>query len=278
MILQLSKRQKFAISTIVLILGILAIRLPFLQWRFRVITLGLISFIMSMWAIRDRDFSGIEWITLLALPTLFSLGTALIFPLLPAGFDSIYVWPISYDTGLILALGLKIVFLSLFAVGYYAILLTMNIYNVAAIRTIQLLRAAHSVGFVMALFTALSLYLVVASLRLSSFTNFVLITLVSLILVFPTLWSVNLEEGISPKVRDLSVFIGVSIGEIAWALSFWPLPSSVFALFLTALFYILVGISQYFLSERLFGTTVKEFTIVASIVFLLIVVTTSWTG
>ena len=39
----------------------------------------------------------------------------------------------------------------LYAVGIYALLLTENIYNVAADRTIALLRAAHSVGYLLTL-------------------------------------------------------------------------------------------------------------------------------
>ena len=41
----------------------------------------------------------------------------------------------------------------LYAVGMYALLLTENIYNVAADRTIALLRAAQSIGYLLTLLT-----------------------------------------------------------------------------------------------------------------------------
>ena len=274
----MSKRQKFAIATIILVLGIVAIRYPFLQWRFRILVFGLVSWLISVWAVYDRDFSGIEWGTLTILPAAFAIGAAMVFPLLPANFDSFLIWPISYDTGMILALGVKMIFLLFFSMGYYAVLLTENIYNVAAIRTIQLLRAAHSVGFMMARFSSVCFYIVLASFHLGSLANFFSVVVISWVLIFPTVWAVNLPEKSFVKERNLTFFAGLILGEIAWVLSFWPLPSVVFALFLGVIFYILVGISQYFLSERLFGTTVKEFIIVSSIVFLLIIFTTNWRG
>ncbi len=274
----MTKRQKFAIATIVLVLGILAIRFPFLQWRFRVAILGIVSWLISVWALYDRDFSGVEWGTLTILPAAFCLGAALIFPLLPSGVDSLFVWQVSYDSGVILALGLKVVFLLMTATGYYAILLSENIYNVAAERSIQLLRAAHSVGFIMALITAVCLYIVLASFHLNSLANFLGTTLISWFLIMPTVWAVNLKEKIEKREVILTLFFGLIMGELAWVLSFWPIPSAVFALFLGAAFYILVGIAQYQLSERLFGTTVREFITIAVIIFLLIVFTTNWAG
>ena len=43
--------------------------------------------------------------------------------------------------------------MALFGIGQYTLLLTANIFSVAAIRTIALFRAAVAVGFVMTLLT-----------------------------------------------------------------------------------------------------------------------------
>ncbi len=274
----MSKRQKFIITTALLALGILLIRYPYLQWRWRVLSFSILSGGLSLWALYDQDFSGIEWLTLLILPVMFASGMALVFPLLPNGLDTFLVWPISTDSGLLLSLGLKITFILLFTVGYYAILLTHNIYNVAAIRTIQLLRAAHSVGFMMILFTVLALTLVISSVHLSSFLNFLLVFAVSTPLILSALWSVNLEERIGKRLVFLIACLSLCLAQIAWAISFWPISASLFALSLTATFYALVGMGQYYLSEKLTAAAVREFLTVSVVVFILILLTTSWAG
>lgn len=267
----MSKRQKFVVATVVLFAGIILSRLglgQFLQWRFRIIFFSVMALLVSVWVLRDEDFSGVEWLTLPILPTLFALGSLLVFPLLPPGFDS--------DAGRLLGMLVKIAHLAIFVVGYYAALLTANIYNVAAIRTIQLLRVAQSIGFLVTVATALFLFIVISSLHLSSLLNFVVVFAVSLPLSFQAIWSVNLEEKITAGTRDFSLLTAGVLGQLAWALSFWPVGVSIFALFLTAIFYELIGIIQYHFGERLNPKIANEFILVAVVMFFVVVFTTRW--
>lgn len=275
----MTKRQKFVIATFVLLAGIILSRLglgQFLQWRFRVILYGLVSLLATIWALRDEDFNGVEWLTLPILPVLFSLGAMLLFPLLPSGFDIVGPVPVSADASLLLGLLVRLLFLLIFVVGYYASLLTANIYNVAAIRTIQLLRVAHSIGFLVTVAAALFLFTVVIALHLPSFLNFLLIFAITLPLSFQAIWSVNLEEKVSGQTRNYSLATAVVLGQIAWVLSFWPVGVSIFALFLTAIFYELVGIIQYHFGERLNPRIANEFVLVAVAMFFVVVATTKW--
>lgn len=233
---------------------------------------------LSLWGLIDVDLVKIKRLTIPALPALFAVGAALSFPLLPPIFENFLVWPISYDTGMILAFGLKFIYLAIFAVGYYAAMLCGNIYNVASMRTIQLLRAAHSIGFILALASALFYYLIISSLHLDSFLNMILVFLISLPLILINLWAVELSDKIGERVLRLSVFLAVIIAELAWAVSFWPLTVSVWALFLAAAFYVFVGITQYLLEDKLFKTTIREFILVSSIIFLLVIFTAAWKG
>lgn len=270
----MSKRQRFVVATLIIFAGIIASRLglgQFIQWRFRVAAFFGVSLLVSIWAIRDEDFNGLEWLTLPILPTLFSLGSLLVFPLVPMSLGE-------GDRGLLLATGLRMVFLGVAAVGYYASLLTSNIYNVAAVRTIQLLRVAHSIGFLVTVATALLLLIVVGSLHLTSFFNFVLVFALSLPLAFQSIWSISLEQTVSATTRNYSLVCALILAQIAWVLSFWPIGASIFALFLTAIFYELVGIIQFHLGEKLNRRIVNEFVIVAVIVFFLTVFTASWGG
>lgn len=277
----MSKRQKFIIATLVLLIGIILSRLGlggFIQWRFRVVIFSLLSVAASVWALHDEDFAGIEWLTLPILPAMFAIAGVLVFPLMPSGFDTILTFNITADTSWLLALLLKILFLVGFMIGYYASVLTANIYNIAAIRNIQLLRVAHSVGFLITVATALLFYIVIFSLHLLSFYNFFLIFIVSLPLSFQSIWSVSLETKISDNTRNFSLAVAIILGEIAWVLSFWPVGISIMALFLTSIFYEIVGIVQYHFGERLNSKVINEFITVAIFVFLITIFTAQWGG
>lgn len=279
--MNLSKRQKFIIATLILLIGVMLSRLglgQFFQWRFRIALFSILAVVTSIWALRDEDFSGIEWLTLPILPSMFALASALVFPLMPSGFDTILTVNVSADTSWLLAFILKIIFLVAFVVGYYASILTTNIYNIAAIRNIQLLRVAHSVGFLITVATVLLFYIVTLSLHVFSFLNFFLIFAISLPLAFQAIWSISLEEKIGEQTRNFSLVVAVVLGEIAWVLSSWPVGISIMALFLTAIFYEMVGIIQYYLDQKLSIKVVHEFIAVAIVVFLITIFTATWGG
>ncbi len=278
-ILNLTKRQKFAIATVVLLLAIIAIRafgLEQIAWRFRVGVFALISIGVTLFALKDEDFSGSEWFLLPILPVFFSVGSVLVYPLLPQRMDNFLGIAVRPDTGFILGVIVRAIFLGFFVVGYYAALLTSNIYNVAAVKGIQLLRVAHSIGFLTTVATALFFYIVISSFHLSSFQNFVAVFLVSWPLALQSIWSINLESKVGENVRNFSLITALILAEAAFILSFWPLGVSIFALFLTALFYEVIGIVQFHMGEKLSSRIVNEFVAVAIVVFLLTVFTTVW--
>lgn len=275
----MSKRQKFVLATVLLAIEIIASRVGlgfFLQWRWRLIIFSLSAVMATILALKDEDFTGIEWLTLPILPVMFSLATVLVFPLLPSGFDSLFAVSVTTDTSFLLATGVKILFLAFFAVGYYASLLTSNILNIAALRTIQLLRVAHSIGFLATVATALLFYIVIFSLHLTSFLNLILVFIITLPLSFQAVWSQSLEAGIGERTRNYAFLTAVILGEVAWVLSFWPVSISIIALFLTAIFYELIGIIQYHFNERLNSGVAREFILVAVAVFLITVFTAQW--
>lgn len=274
-----SKRQKFVGATLLLLLGIVLIRagiLDFVSWRVRASVFAIITMVVTTFALRDEDYSGIEWLMLPILPGFFAISSALIFPLLPQAIDSLLGIELRPDTSLIMSLFIKLAFLTLFIVGYYATLLTSNIFNVAAVRSIQLLRVAHSIGFLVTVTTALFFYIVIASFHQSSFVNFMATFVVTLPLSLQSIWSINLETKVGEQVRNFSFLIAFVLAQIAWVMSFWPVGVSIFALFLAAIFYELVGIVQYHLGEKLNSRIANEFIIVAIAVFLLTIFTTVW--
>ncbi|KKU91878.1 MAG: hypothetical protein UY21_C0009G0069 [Microgenomates group bacterium GW2011_GWA1_48_10] len=275
----LSKRQKFIAATILLLAGIVLIRLGIFEgvsWRLRVAGFALFSLPVTLISLWDEDLSGVEVFILPILPICVAVGSVLVYPLLPVRLDSFLIFNVSSDTSLLLSILMKLVFLAIFVVGYYASLLTSNIYNVAAVRGIQLLRVAQSIGFLLAVASALMFYLVIASFHLSNLVNLITVFGVSLLLAFYTIWSVGLQSRVSARVVGFSLVTALILGQIAWALSFWPVSVSIFALFLTAIFYEAVGIIQYHLNERLNRRVVNEFVMVAAVIIFLIGLTATW--
>ncbi|MBI3577244.1 hypothetical protein HY086_04365 [Candidatus Gottesmanbacteria bacterium] len=256
----LSKREEFVIVTIILTLGLVLSQLMSLEWRYpMVVLLSLVAYAGSAIALRE-DLKGVEWLTLLVLPTLFTAAVGLFYFLLP----------VRWATRLPVA--------AAYGVGMYALLLTENIYNVAAQRGIGLLRAAHSVGFLLSLVTYFLLLSTTLSFRLPVFFNAVVIGIVSFFLVLQSVWSYELTPIISKRVGEVVLATSLVFFEFTWVLYFWPMKPILVALLLTTGFYSFVGIAQQYIVEKLYKRTIVEFLAVFVIVFLLGMMTTHWRG
>lgn len=166
----------------------------------------------------------------------------------------------------------------LFSVGFYAILLTENIYNIATEKSIQLLRAARSIGLLMTLITIFLLFDTLLSFRLAPWLNFILLTGMTAPLNYQCLWSMKLDKRLNSNIVFNSFLLSLMLGEVGLGLSFWPVNMTMEALFLTAFFYLLTVLVQQQMIERLFAKTIRELIIVAGIVFILLVFTSSWGG
>lgn len=230
---------------------------PF-DWRYPLIfVLAFLTYVFCAWGLYE-DLSGVEYLTLFILPVSFVTSLAFFYFLLPQRFL----------TRLPIAL--------IFAVGVYAILLVENIYNVAASRTIALLRAAHSIGLLITLLTYFLFLTLIFSFHLNFWQNGIGVLLISLPLILQSLWTIRLEVKLSAELLIYSFFLALGFGELALIFSFWPMPTIVEALFLTTVFYSLVGATQQFLMERLFKGALREFLTVAGLVFFFVLLATKW--
>ena len=258
--IKISKRQKFVFSALFLSFGLLVIQWGNPSWRYVVIGfLAIFTYLLSSWSLKE-GLGGVEWFTVLALPTLFTAGVGLFYFLVPARW----------------ATHLPVIIL--YGIGIYGLLLTENIFSVAAIRTIQLLRAAQAVGFLLTLVTGFFLYDTILSFRLEFWHNFWLIFVVSLPLMLQGLWSINLEEKITFRLWFYSFALSLVLAELGLVFSFWPVTVVVGSLVLTTVFYITLGLAQHDLSERLFSRTINEYLSVGLTVMAVILLTTHWGG
>ncbi len=258
--LGISKRQQFIAVTLILTAGLLLTQLSGGEWRYPlVVALSVLAYGLSAFALRD-DLNKAEWLTLLTLPTLFTAAVATFYFLLPERWLT------------------RIPVAGLYAIGMYGLLLTENIYNVAANRTIALLRAAHSVGFLLTLLTFFLLVQTVLAFRLPGIINAVVTGVISWLLIVQSLWAMELEGKIGKRTWQLALILSVAIAQATWGLSLWPVKTTLLALFLTTFLYSTTGMAQQYVADRLYKRTVIEFFSVTFFVLCVVLVTTHWRG
>ncbi len=257
--LKIGKRQRFIVTSALLTIGLLVSQLVGNDLRYMVIAgLAFAAYLLSIWSLRE-DLAGIEFFTLLFLPVAFSVSTAFFYFLLP----------VRWLTRLPVAI--------FFVVGIYSLLLTENIYNVAAIRTIQLIRAAHAVGYFLTLVTAFFIFDVIFSLHLPAWVLALALGLISFPLILQNVWTIDLPKKISSRLWWYSAVSALILAQMALAISFWPLRvSAVGALFLVTILYILLGIIQHYFNGRLNQRTTIEYLLVGLAVFVITFLTTRW--
>lgn len=257
---KLSKRSKFVALCGVLSLGL------FIAFNLspepRLILILALSFLSSLGLFFSlyQDIKGTFFLPLLVLPFLFTMAFGVFFDLLPARFLT------------------RIILTIFFGVGTYAMYLVHNIYAVASSRTIKLLRAAHSTGLLLTFATYLFLANSIFSLHLFLPYNVLLTFLLSIFLILPTIWSVNLEIALTRMTIIFTILLGLVLAELALALNFWPATPIVAAIFLAGNFYALMGLSQAWFERRLFKNTLWEYLGVSIIVFLVLLTQTKWGG
>lgn len=254
----MSKRRRFVLTSILLSLGFVAIQFLNDQNRFWTIgALGILTVVLFAWSLWENLGRNMTLLTLV-LPTMFTIGVGVFWFLLPS---NIYT---------------KIPIVLFYGIGMYVLSLTMNIYSVAAVRTIALLRAAKGVGFVLSLVTAFLVFDTLLSLRSELYVLAPLIFIISLPLYLQGLWTVTLDSKFSKSLLTLSAIFSLITAQIAVALYFWPVTVVVGSLFLTVTFYMLLGLGQAKLDDRLFPATVREYLVVGALVFMAVFFSTHW--
>lgn len=254
----MSKRRRFVATSLLLSLGFIGIQFLADQNRFWAIgALALLTIILFTWSLWEGLGKNMTILSLV-LPTIFTAGVGVFWFLLPANIFA------------------RIPIVIFYGIGMYVLSLTMNIYTVSAIRTIALFRAARGVGFVLSLVTSFLVFDAIFSLRTDIYFLLPLIFAFSFPLFLQGYWAVHLEKEFSSDLILLSSISSLVLTEIAAALYFWPVTVVVGSLFLTVSFYALLGLGQAKLEERLFSSTVREYLMVGTLVFIAMFFATHW--
>jgi hypothetical protein len=246
------KRQKFIISVIILstilffseqLLGRGGMYIAFF--------LSFLTGVLVFWAERldlKANFSPQTFI----LPVFYSMACSLFYFLVPARFLT------------------RIGMTSLYALGLYSLLLSENIFIVSSIRTIALLSSARTVSFIVTLLSYFFMADVIFSLHLNVFVTLLFIFAFSFLLILHSIWSHTLEKDFRVHLQWVWL-LSACIAEASFVLWFWSTTPTLIGLFLTGLFYILVGISQVWLDRRLFKSVMWEYIWVGVIIFLVFI-------
>lgn len=256
----MNKRAYFLISSLILSAIFFLLNLVSFQWKyagiigfsFLVMILQVILFFSMVKKKKNLLFSTF-------LPSFFALGLSL-FRFL---FAVNWIW--------------QVILLLVFFFGIYTLFLMENVFLVSTeIKAVPLYRAASTTGFLMTLITAFFLYEIIFSFRFPAWQNGLLAVAVNLPLLFHFFWSTTLVS--TTKINNLisSPVFSFILGEIAVAISFWPLGTTKAALYLASVLYVFLGLAQAYCQEKLFKETVREFILVGLGTFLALIFVTQW--
>jgi hypothetical protein len=171
----------------------------------------------------------------------------------------------------------RLILTTLYAVGLYSVFLSENIFVVASIRTIALLNSARIVSLIISLVTYFFLISTTLSLRIALIPTLLLIAISSFVITIHAIWTYTLEKSIKKDLLWVGI-VSLCLVELGIVLWFWPTSPIVAALFLTSIWYVLIGLSHVWLDKRLFKNVLWEYVWVAVIAFLILIAFTRWRG
>jgi hypothetical protein len=252
------RREKFVISAAILSFGLFVLQYVNLDWRYLAVGVFMVlTYLGSAWALAE-DLQPYEWLTILPQPALYAGAVGLFYFLLPASLAS------------------QLIILAVFGVGMYGLYLTANIFSVAKGRTIQLLYAAHAIGLFFTLLTSLLFTNTIFSLKLPFYGTTALVAAAHFLLIMMSLWSVRLENFVSREVWILSGVVTAILAEFTVLFSLLPMPVWNIALFTMTLVYLALSVLHNLLKGRLFRSTVQEYSLVAILLGVLLVILFPW--
>lgn len=256
--LSISKRLRYLISSLILLFGFVGIQFLDEQYKFLAIALlVLLTGIFSIWSFFEGMGKNMT-IASIILPMLYTLGVGLFWFLIPSNLYT------------------RIPIVIFFATGVYVLLSTMNIYTVSSSKTIALLRAARGVGFVLTLVTSFLLFDAILSIRQGMLISSGLVFVSSFLFFLQGFWSIELEKKIDPVIITMTLISSIILTELSVLIFFWPVTVVVGSLFLTSGVYMLLGLGQTKLEDRLFPSAIREYLTVGLIVIIGMFFATQW--
>lgn len=239
----MNKRFRYLISSVFSALGFLMfITLPY-ESRYYGLMAGMVLSMFCFWfglgIVFIENFS-VRMMAII-LPMLFFVGFGLFAALLPYSIISAVLLSV------------------FFGVVYYILFLVENVFLVAiGYRTVPLYRAAYTTSLIVLLLTTFFVFDTLFSFRLFFIWNVLGVFLISVLIFLYQFWAIAIElpDDGKDKNRWLYVFLpAVLMTELALVWSFWPVGIFKGSVYLVSAVYVLSGLMQAEIRERLFKRT-----------------------
>lgn len=264
-------RDRISVATWPVILGLalsLFVRLPTLEFSFVAFgspaTVPLTGTVAVAFALAVLAASGAESVVSahpsLATVSLRKRGRTLPYWALPMALTIIVTMLLTrLPTPLIQALALLLA-AGLFILAFFSLYITVEAGQ-------QGFRRSRLVLNVLTYAAAVALFLFVYQTRSRSLVSATLVAVTAMLLAIELLRSSTTSTG---TVLNYGAAVGLILGQVTWALNYWPLPNLTAGLMLLLIFYLLVSFAQSGLQGRLNGRVAVELLIVAIVALVLL--------
>lgn len=257
-----SKRTKITLTAVFLAVGVFLLpSVPFESKYLFIFFLMVSTYGLSFWSLKYQ-LKKIEYVTLFVLPVLICLDACLIFLEFERFFQTNFFLKLMGATGI--------------GILTYVTLLVENIFNVSSGRSIPLLRAGHTVGYLATLVVVFLQAALLYNLNLSPWFLVGLIFISMFTLFLQALWQTELEEHITFDIALSSFIFAIICSQIALAFSFWPLNPLSFGLTQASTVYLLLGLKQHQIKNNLSKQVVREYLLMGFSIFALLLFVTGW--
>ena len=252
-----SKRQRFIFGVIILSLGLFISEYILGKSAISIVFVLALSTVGFLFLTLREDLKDNFSPQVFILPFFYSLAVGLFYLLVP--------------TRMLTRIGIT----SLYALGLYSLFLTENIFTVSSIRTIALLSGARTVSLVLTLLSFFFISNVVFSFHINIFITLLLIFIYSFLIVLQSVWTYTLEKSLTSQIFWV-LSLTFCLVEVAIFLWFRQGSPTVLALFLTAIFYVLIGLTQAWFEKRLFRSVILEYFWVTVVSFIFLILFTNF--
>ena len=254
----IEKRIRIVISASLLTLMMFSSTFVFFDngWFIFIPLFFIVTYILTFFAVLE-GVSDIEWFTLFVIPVSISIVFYCLFFLFPSRWVT------------------RIPFITMYGFTVYATLLCSNIFNVGVEKSLQLYRAAFSVNYFIHAFLLFLTINVLLSFKFNFIINAIITYGIIYMMAVQLLWTVKLRPNIEKISHYYAIYIALLVTELMIFLSFVSIQTTIYALFIAAIYYSLVGLVFNYYDQRLFKQTIREYVFVLIFVCIIVILTMS---
>lgn len=260
----MNKRFNYFVSSLFSSLGFfLFISLPY-ESRYFGLMAGIVLVIFCFWFGLGIIFEKDLYTRLMSvlLPVCFFVGFGMFGAFLPYS--------------VVLAVAMSVVF----GLILYTLFLVENVFLVAiGFKTVPLYRAAYTVSLIILLLSSFFMFNSIFSFRLGFLWNGLWVLLVSWIIFLYQYWAIAIELPDDGKSKNIKAYVfipAILTAELAVVFSFWPTGIFKGSIYLVSVIYVMSGLIQADIRDRMFKRTWLMYSWVGVGVMMAILAVTRW--